>query len=391
MTLMARDAVTLERKKVAAKGRTYWYWVLRWVDPATGKRRSETIGRADDRRHDSFLTKTGAKELRDQKATEFSKTPSRRRLGITLAEWLELYRQRRQATGAKPGTLAVDARARALLLAHFAADIPIRHIQRIEPTDPATPTAQSWYQRLCTGELTAAITAAKWDAPRWSISSARKYLRNVRTMFNAAVEDGLIDGNPFTRLGTTESAADTTWRYVSIDDFHRLLNAAPRKWWPVLIMARMAALRRDDILALTWPQVDLGASRIRLWRSKVIRRAVRQEPPISAELRRYLDEWRAGRTLKLTGPDPVVDAGSLTFNNLGRETARWCRRAKIAAYGKPLHTLVKSCITDWVREHPAHVVQVWAGHATIETTLKYYTAAEDHQLADTRTRRRSGA
>ena len=51
VAIMARNAVSLELKRVKKPdGRVYEYHTLRWLDPRTGKKRSETLGRADDRR-----------------------------------------------------------------------------------------------------------------------------------------------------------------------------------------------------------------------------------------------------------------------------------------------------------------------------------------------------
>ncbi|MFC1737588.1 hypothetical protein ACFL1G_00880 [Planctomycetota bacterium] len=36
----------------------------------------------------------------------------------------------------------------------------------------------------------------------------------------------------------------------------------------------------------------------------------------------------------------------------------------------------RSCITNWVRELPIHVVQKLAGHSDIKTTRLYYLSVE---------------
>jgi integrase len=46
--------------------------------------------------------------------------------------------------------------------------------------------------------------------------------------------------------------------------------------------------------------------------------------------------------------------------------------AGVVRYAKPLHTLRKSCITDWAGHPPAHVVREWAGHSDKNTTDRYY-------------------
>ena len=56
-------------------------------------------------------------------------------------------------------------------------------------------------------------------------------------------------------------------------------------------------------------------------------------------------------------------------------------------YAKPLHTLRKSCITDWAKHFSAHVVKQWAGHSDLNTTDRYYlqvSEAEYERAAFTR-------
>ncbi len=49
----------------------------------------------------------------------------------------------------------------------------------------------------------------------------------------------------------------------------------------------------------------------------------------------------------------------------------------VFSYHKPLHTLRKSCITDWAGQYPMHVVKEWAGHANIATTQQFYLKVQD--------------
>jgi len=48
----------------------------------------------------------------------------------------------------------------------------------------------------------------------------------------------------------------------------------------------------------------------------------------------------------------------------------FCKRAKVSKFC--FHDLRRSCITNWAKILPIHVVQELAGHSKIETTRKYY-------------------
>jgi len=59
-------------------------------------------------------------------------------------------------------------------------------------------------------------------------------------------------------------------------------------------------------------------------------------------------------------------------DNIHRDIAAIVRRSGLPRYGKPLHTLRKSCLTDWAGRFPMHTVKEWAGHSNIATTQKFY-------------------
>jgi len=83
------------------------------------------------------------------------------------------------------------------------------------------------------------------------------------------------------------------------------------------------------------------------------------------------------------GSGTVIAAGAINVNNISRDFSVLCRRAGVRRYSKPLHTLRKSCLTDWARQFPAHVVKEWAGHASIQTTDEFYlkVSEADYQAA----------
>lgn len=62
--------------------------------------------------------------------------------------------------------------------------------------------------------------------------------------------------------------------------------------------------------------------------------------------------------------------GRPPINNVNRE---WQQIIEAAAIPHAtIHDLRRSCITNWARKLPVHVVQKLAGHANLSTTIKYY-------------------
>jgi hypothetical protein len=65
-------------------------------------------------------------------------------------------------------------------------------------------------------------------------------------------------------------------------------------------------------------------------------------------------------------------------NNTPRRFKTLCRRAGVREF--TIHDLRRSCITNWARKLPIHVVQQLAGHADINTTRKYYLSVQDEDI-----------
>ena len=65
-------------------------------------------------------------------------------------------------------------------------------------------------------------------------------------------------------------------------------------------------------------------------------------------------------------------------NNVLRRFKTLCRRAKVGSY--TIHDLRRSCITNWARRLPIHVVQKLAGHSDIRTTQKFYLSVQDEDI-----------
>ena len=74
--------------------------------------------------------------------------------------------------------------------------------------------------------------------------------------------------------------------------------------------------------------------------------------------------------------------GQDLVNNRLRRFKTLCRRAGVGPY--TLHDLRRSCITNWARALPTHVVQQLAGHSDIQTTETYYLSVQEDDLAKAR-------
>lgn len=350
----------------------YRYWVARWTDD-TGRRRSRNLGRAD-RGAPRRLSKRAAGVKARELEMELARSPRQRNQPATmgLGEFLRRYLADRTGELGR-GTWALHAKTGAYLAGFFGDRRRLDSIRRDE--------ARAFKSALADGALN---HLSKRKAPRpMQAATVDLHIRNARTLFNRALADDLVDLNPFDRLSATVPVP-RDWHYVSGEEFDRLLEAEGRPAWRLLLaLARWAALRRGEALHLGWRHIDWSTRRIEII-SQADFTLKDKEPRIVPLPPRLHDLLLAAFLAAAPGQDYVIGPSSVRVNNFSRDFGVLCHRAGVERYPKPLHTLRKSCITDWAAVHPLHVVRVWAGHSDIATTDRHYlqvSAAEYERAA----------
>jgi integrase len=149
-----------------------------------------------------------------------------------------------------------------------------------------------------------------------SRNTIRNALCVIRGLFNYAIEDGLIESNPAARLGRfTRSAKTPGIKGIALTaaEVQQFLQAAREifpDYYPLFLLAVRAGLRRGELVAVRWGDIQLGddsgnSERFILvqhnyvlrehttTKSKKSRRA-----DLSRELRRVLIEMRDKRLLE---------------------------------------------------------------------------------------------
>ena len=77
------------------------------------------------------------------------------------------------------------------------------------------------------------------------------HVRNAKTAFNYAVREDLIMFNPFDRLKGASREPDKNWKYLSIEELDKLLDACPNWGWKLQIaLCRLAGLCRGEAFNL---------------------------------------------------------------------------------------------------------------------------------------------
>jgi hypothetical protein len=70
--------------------------------------------------------------------------------------------------------------------------------------------------------------------------------------------------------------------------------------------------------------------------------------------------------------------GQELANNVLRKFKTLCRQAEVGKF--TIHDLRRSCITNWAKELPIHVVKELAGHSEISTTQQYYLSIQSEDM-----------
>lgn len=345
-----RQAITLTKEKRKLKSGETEYWTLRWYDQQ-GKFRSKSLGRTDK------LSERQARKLKRQKENDFDANPGRRSVKKipTLKEHTNQYIKHRKHELA-PGTVILHQETIMYLLGYFG---ETRNIETITKAN-----ARAFKTALLNGDLKDASEKGR----DMKATTVDKHLRNSRVIFRYAVDDDYIRVNPFEKLPKTVKVC-TGWHYVSKGEFQKMADNATLRFRVLLALCRLAGLRRGEALNLEWPDIDFEHNRIQIvgkdhWQPKDKEKRI---IPICPELQAILLEAYEDTP---EGQRNVLP--SFCEDNIDRDIKRLAGRSGVVEYGKPLHTLRKSCLTDWAARFPMHCVKEWAGHANIATTQQFY-------------------
>jgi integrase len=160
-----------------------------------------------------------------------------------------------------------------------------------------------------------------------SRNTIRNALCVIRGMFNYAIEDGLLESNPAARLGRFTRAArtaETKGVALTTKEVQQFLQAARQicpEYYPLFLVAVRAGLRRGELVALQWGDLQFGgeadfSDRFILVHHNYVRREhtttkskKARRVDLSRELREVLLEIRDKRLLEafLKGKDNIFD------------------------------------------------------------------------------------
>jgi integrase len=237
-----------------------------------------------------------------------------------------------------------------------------------------------------------------------AVGTVNKDIRTLKGIFNLAIEPRgyLAEGaNPFAKIRQRKFTPRPP-SYVSKEDFKRLFSSAKTaQWKALLVVAYTSALREDELFNLTWADIDFQQTHLHVTR-KDKRGWIQPWQPKDHELRTVPLPEQAANLLaawQSVAPEncPYIfmdhgrwnyyrqqlenrewRTGQALLNNVLRRFKTLCRTAKVGPY--TVHDLRRSCITNWAKKLPVHVVQKLAGHSDIRTTQKYYLSIQHEDI-----------
>lgn len=342
-------------KKRDKDGNIVKYWCCRWVDGA-GKRRSKSLGRMDK------LSKREAKKIVLKMETEFDRQPGRKNAQrMRLKEYLDTYFSLRKDELAAASLTRYRDTGRYLL--HYFGEG--RQIDSISPQDAARFRAE-----LSAGKLANATQSDRGV----NGTSVALHIRNAKAIFNYGVKimSALVN-NPFTSL-SGQVKTSTQWHYITMKEFNALMDTATPNFKAMLALCRLAGLRRMEAYNLEWADVNFDKGRLYVcgkdhWTPKDKEsRTIPLCPELAQILLECFQDAPEGQVRVCPETNP---------QNIDRGIIGTIKRAGLTKWLKPLHSLRKSCITDWAERYPIHAVMQWSGHSDISTTQRYHTQVGD--------------
>jgi len=196
-----------------------------------------------------------------------------------------------------------------------------------------------------------------------------KEVTALKVIFNRAVRHRKLNLNPIAHVKRLPEN-NIRQRVLTHDEFTALLDASEPHLKPIIQMAYHMGMRKDEIIRLTWPEVDLKKGFIRL----PAERTKTDSPriiPLHPEVKTTLEKLPRG-----LHTDRVFLRHGQPFNEIKHSFQAACHRAGIEDF--TFHDL-RHCALNNLRKAGNDFFQIMAmsGHKTISVFKRYNLVTEE--------------
>ena len=212
-----------------------------------------------------------------------------------------------------------------------------------------------------------------------SPATVKRYLSLLNHVFAVARREWQwIDGNPVEHVGKPKEPPGRV-RFLSEDERPRLLDACRRSrnpdLYPVVLMALSTGARKNEILSLAWPSIDLSRQLVTFDHTKT---TDRRSVPVAGELGRILRRRAKVRRIDTPLVFPRADGLAPTDIRTAWETA--LRGAGIEDFR--FHDLRHSA-ASYLAMSGASLAEIAdvLGHKTLAMVKRYAHLSDQHTAA----------
>ncbi|HIF23229.1 MAG TPA: site-specific integrase [Gemmatimonadetes bacterium] len=331
------------------KGRVNWYVRLRWEGREVVRLAGMTEARAKDKSARAYAARVEGRSL-DEILSEIFGDPS----GDKLDELAALYLDH---------VMKAKTKRRSTLLAD------VGRLRRL---------------RKCGWAKKPVASVTSRDISRWANERAREVrpatlnrdLSMGSVIFSWGVSHGYLDENVFVAVNRPSEKGNARQLFLSPDQVHQLLKVASVDLRPFLLAAVTTGMRRGELLALCWDDVDFDAGAIRVTVAASKTKSERRVP-MTLELRTTLRSMKSERKVFAIsrGGGHVfasTDGKRMTPKKLQLRWERALTQWKNAPADLRFHDLRHTAASLMVNAgQDLYVVGEVLGHSSAQTTKRY--------------------
>ncbi len=216
--------------------------------------------------------------------------------------------------------------------------------------------------------------------PGLAESTVAGILSKTKAVFNWAVRSGLIEKSPLDGVGRGSFVNRKKDRYITPDEYRRLLDACPCQDWRVIIaLARIGGIRcPSEVLRFRWSDINWETGRFYVRSPKTEHHAGKEGRlvPLFPDLRIELE--RLFEADSSEGAEFVISRyRDPERTNLGTQFGRIVQLAGIEPIEKPFTNMRASRSTEIYAEFGAFLESKWIGHSSRVAQEHYLQVREE--------------